>query len=172
MNEWLYSLKHYWLMCFFASGPDRLPAGYQSATYSLLAYLAAGLFLTDENRRYGDVVAQIGIELLLLGIIAYLGLFWRKKLPRFLQTFSALLGVNLVMSLVAIPLFLMSADTRATGTETSWLTYLTMAIIFWNLAVISLILKRALEISTWVSTMIAFNYFLFYQFLTVTIFYQ
>ena len=172
MNEWLYSLKHYWLMCFFGSGPDRLPSGYQCAAYSLFVYLLAGLFLTDENRSYSDVVAQIGIELMMLGLIAYLGLLWQKKLARFAQTFSALLGVNLVMSLVAIPIFLMSAETRASGTETGWLTYLTMAIIFWNLAVISLILQRAMEISTWISTMIAFNYFLFYQFLTVLLFYQ
>ena len=114
---------------------------------------------------------QIAIELGMLGLIAYLGLFWRNKLPRFPQTFSALLGVNLVMSLIAIPIFLMSAETRASE-EVTWLTYLTMAIIFWNLAVISLILKRALEISTWISTMMAFNYFLFYQFLTVILFYQ
>lgn len=172
MNEWLYSLKQYWLMCFFGSGPDHLPSGYQNAAYSLFIYLLAGLLLTDENRSYGNVVAQIGIELLMLGLIAYLGLLWQKKMPRFAQTFSALLGVNLVMSLVAIPIFLMSVDTRADATETSWLSYLTMALIFWNLAVISLILKRAMEISTWISTMIAFNYFLFYQFLTVLIFYQ
>ena len=76
------------------------------------------------------------------------------------------------MSLVAIPIFLMSSESRAAGVASDWLTYLTMAIIFWNLAVISLILKRAMEISTWISTMIAFNYFLFYQFLTVILFYQ
>lgn len=172
MNDWLYSLRQYWLMCFFSSGPDRLPSGFQCAAYSLFVYLLAGFFLTDENRHYGNVAAQIGIELLLLALIAYLGLLWQKKLPRFAQTFSALLGVNLVMSLVAIPIFLMSAESRSAGTGGDWLTYLTMGIIFWNLAVISLILKRAMEISTWISTMIAFNYFLFYQFLTVILFYQ
>ncbi len=172
MNEWLYSLKHCLSMCFFASGPDRLPGGYRNTVYSLAAYLVIGRFLTDANRSYGDVLTQIFIELGMLGLIAYVGLMWRKKLTRFPQTFSALLGVNLVMSLIATPIFLMSADTRAVEVEASWLTYLTMAIIFWNLAVISLILKRALTISTWISSMIAFNYFLLYQYITVILFYQ
>ena len=68
MNEWLYSLKQYWLMCFFSSSPDRLPPGYQSAAYSLVTYLVAGGLLTDENRSYLDVVAQILIELGLLAV--------------------------------------------------------------------------------------------------------
>ena len=172
MNEWLFSLRHYLLMCFFASGPEHLPGGYRNAAFSLGAYLLAGMLLTDATRSYAIVVVQIAIELGMLALIAYLGLLWRSKLPRFAQTFSALLGVNLVITLIAIPLFLTTAETRADGTEVTWLTYLTMAIIFWNLAVVSLILKRALEISTWLSTMLAFNYFLFYQFITVVLFYQ
>ena len=43
----------------------------------------------------------------------------------------------------------------------------TLAILIWNLAVLSLIFKRAFEISTHLSAMISFNYFVVYQFIVI-----
>ena len=43
-------------------------------------------------------------------------------------------------------------------------------LLLWNLAVMSLIFKRALEISTFVSAMIAFNFYVVYQFVLVLIY--
>ena len=47
------------------------------------------------------------------------------------------------------------------------LIYATVAILIWNLAILSLIFKRAFEISTHLSAMIAFNYFVVYQFIVI-----
>lgn len=166
LKQWLSCLKQYVLMCLFASGPDRLPISLHCILISLLAYCLIGFALIDEHYSYAMVVEQILLELGLLALIAYTGLKWKKSLSRFHQTFSALLGINLVISTVSIPVHQMLTLNIKAGVEiNNTLLYATMVIVIWNLAVLSLIFKRALEINTLFSSMISFNYFLLYQFI-------
>jgi hypothetical protein len=163
LGLWLYSLKHYALMCILLSSPARLPNHINAFALTLGSYFLLGLFLVDEQRNYLAVFAQILLELLLLGLIAYYGLRWKKFLPRFQQTFSALVGINLIISVVSIPVYRIVRDNQADSDIL--LIYITLVILLWNLAVLSLIFKRSLEISTHFSAMIAFNYFILYQFI-------
>ncbi len=152
-------------MCLFTSGPERLPHGFVCVLYTVFAYFLLGFTLVDEERSYAIVVLQILLELLLLALVAYLGLKWKQKLSRLTQTFSALVGVNLVISAIMLPLFhLLSNSVNSEAVIESNLLYATLLMIFWNLAVLSQILKRAFEINTFMSAMIAFNYFIAYQF--------
>jgi hypothetical protein len=123
------------------------------------------LLLVDEQRSYAVVCAQISLELGMLGLIAYWGLRWKKSLERFLQTFSALIGINMIITTVTIPVY-----RNVTSNEAdigNLLIYLTLVILIWNLAVLSLIFKRAFSISTHLSAMISFNYFVLYQFVVI-----
>ena len=89
-------------------------------------------------------------------------------LSRFTQTCSALIGINLIISAVTIPVFRMMTDSsNTTDSIENSVLYITMLMIFWNLAVLSQIIKNAFEISTVMSAMIVFNYFLVYQFTVV-----
>ena len=42
-----------------------------------------------------------------------------------------------------------------------------LLIVFWNLSVMSMVLKQVLDINTLLAAMISFNYFMVYQFLVV-----
>ena len=169
-KQWLTCLKHYILMCLFVSGPERLPYSLHCILFSLLAYFLLGFSLADEQRGYAIVVAQIMLELGMLALIAHAGLKWKKKASRFHQTFSALLGVNLFISAVSIPVYQSLADsTSAANGLDSTVLNVTFVIVFWNLAVLSLIFKRAFEINTVLASMISFNYFVVYQFLVIWI---
>lgn len=158
IGQWLLSLKHYVLMCLLLSSPDRLPYSPQCIVLSVSSYLMIGLFLVDEQRGYAVIFAQIFLELALLGLIAYIGLQRKKSLTRLPQTFSALAGINLIITLVTIPVYHGLAN-YADGAQDR-LVY--VALVVWNLAVLSLIFKRAFEISTRLSAMISFNYFVVY----------
>ena len=92
IGQWLTSIKHYQLMCVLLSSPERLPHNPFILLLTGFAYFLIGLFLVDAERSYALVCAQITLELLMLGLITYVGLSLRKSMPRFLQTFSALLG--------------------------------------------------------------------------------
>lgn len=165
IGQWLASLKHYILMCLLLSSPERLPYNVYCVALSAFSYFLIGLLLVDEQRSYSLVCAQILLELGMLGLIAYWGLRWKKSLGRFLQTFSALLGVNMIITAVTIPVY---RTVTQNGTDVdNLLIYVTLIILIWNLAVLSLIFKRAFTISTHLSAMISFNYFVLYQFIVI-----
>ncbi len=165
ISEWLISLKHYLLMCLLLSSPERLPYNPYCVTLTLFSYFLIGLLLVDEQRSYAAVCAQISLELVMLGSIAYWGLRWKKLPGRFLQTFSALIGINMIITVVTIPIYRSVTQTEAN--IANLLIYVTLAILIWNLAILSLIFKRAFVISTHLSAMIAFNYFVLYQFIVI-----
>jgi hypothetical protein len=170
-KNWLISVKHYVLMCLFLSGPDRLPGGAHSILISTFCYFVIGLSLVDEQRSYSTIVSQIAIELALLVLVVYTGLKWKKLLSRFAQSFSALLGVNIIISLVSIPVYhALTEDYTSDGEINRAVLNVTVLIVFWNLAVMSLILKRTLNINTLLAAMISFNYFMVYQFLVIWLF--
>jgi hypothetical protein len=168
IGQWLLSLKHYVLMCLLLSSPERLPYSLHSIALTVSAYLFMGSLLADEQRGYAAICAQIILELGMLSLIAYTGLRWKKSLARFQQTFSALLGINMVITAVTIPVY-RGVSSLTDSTENS-LIYVTLFILIWNLAVLSLIFKRAFEISTHLSAMISFNYFVVYQFIVIWFF--
>jgi len=168
LKQWLYCLKHYALMCVFASGPERLPNSPGCIALSIFAYFLIGFALIGPEHSYALVIAQILFEVVLLSLLAYVGLKWKSMISRFNQTWSALIGINLVISAVTIPVSRMMADnSNATNSIENSVLYVTMLMIFWNLAVLSHIIKSAFEINTVMSAMIVFNYFLVYQFTVV-----
>lgn len=170
-KQWLESLKHYVLMCLFVSGPDRLPAGPHHILISLFCYFIIGLSLVDEQRSYTTIVLQITLELTLLTLVIYTALRWKNLLPRLFQSFSALLGINMIISVVSIPVYHALTGGEAVDGEINRAALnATLLIVFWNLSVMSLILKRALNINTVLAAMISFNYFMVYQFLIVWMF--
>ncbi len=167
-RQWLFCLKHYTQMSVFASGPDRLPHSLPSILITVFCYFLLGLMLVDEQRSFATVAMQILFELVLLALLAFVGLKWKSRLSRFLQTYSALVGVNLIISVVTLLLFhLLSNGVSTESLAESNLLYLTMLMIFWNLAVLSQIIKRAFGINTVMSAMIALNYFALYQFTVI-----
>jgi hypothetical protein len=159
-GQWLISLKHYLLMCLLLSSPDRLPYNRNILFLTGFVYYLVGLMLVDDRNSYALVCAQITLELFMLGLIGYVGLQARNSLPRFQQTFSALLGTNAILTAVTIPVYRLVARDNA---DASLLIYVTLAILIWNLAILSLIFKRSFEISTHLSAMISFAYFIIFQ---------
>ena len=166
IGQWLLSLKHYGLMCLLLSSPQRLPCSPHSIALTVFSYLLLGSLLVDEQRSYAAVCAQITLGM--LGLIAWVGLRWKTSLARFEQTFSALVGINMIITAVTIPVY--RSVTDYTESMDNLLIYVTLVILIWNLAVLSLIFKRAFEISTHLSAMISFNYFVVYQFTVIWFF--
>jgi hypothetical protein len=161
VGQWLYSLKHYVLMCLLLSSPARLPYSPYPVMLTGFAYFVIGLMLVDAQRGYVLVCTQIVLEQTMLGLISYFALRWKNSLARLPQTFSALLGINLVITAVTIPAYRLVASNGSV--DSNLLVYVTLLILVWNLAVISLIFKRSFEISTQLSAMISFGYFIVYQ---------
>ena len=162
ISQWLTSLKHYLLMCLLLSSPERLPNSTYPVVLTGFSYFLVGLLLVEPQRSYGLISAQILLELGMLALITYCGLALKQSLPRFPQTFSALLGINVIITVATIPAYRI-IDSSGGGSD-NMLLYVTLVILVWNLAVLSLIFKRAFEISTHLSAVISFCYFLVFQY--------
>jgi hypothetical protein len=160
VGQWLYSLKHYLLMCLLLSSPDRLPYSIYPVVLTGVCYFLVGLLVVDTRNSYMLVCAQILLELGMLGLLAYFGLLLKQSLRRFLQTFSALLGINVLFTVLSIPVQRYAEGGNA---DDNLLLTVTVIILAWNLAVMSLIFKRAFEVSTHLSAMISFFYFVVYR---------
>jgi hypothetical protein len=157
IGQWLASLRHYGMLCLLLSSPERLPYNPYAFALTVIAYFALGTFFVDDNFGYAVIAARILLEMAMLAAIARLGLAVKNFPYRFAQTFSALVGINLVMTLVAIPLQkLLIADA---GESSAAASIIFIMFVVWNLAAISQVFKRAFEISIPLSAMISFGYF-------------
>jgi len=161
-GQWLLSLRQYVSLCLFLSSPSRLPYSPQSLALTLLAYYLLCLALVDEERGYAELSAHLTLEIGLLALVVYIGLRWKDSMVRFIQTFSALVGINMMITLASILVYRFASDY-----ENMLQNPLFYLLLLWNLAIMSLIFKRAFEISTFMSAMIAFNYYVVYQFVLV-----
>lgn len=168
LGRWPASLRHYLYMCLLMSSPERLPYHPQAIALNIFAYFLVGLLLVSERYSYPEICGQIVLQLVLMALIAYLGLNWKHRLPRFVQTYSALTGVTLLIDAATIPLHWIAIENPEA--QSSTLSMISLVILFWNLAILSLIFKRAFEISNLISAMISFNYFVFYFFITYWLF--
>ncbi len=166
-KQWLYSLKHYSKMMIFMSSPSNLPYCPSCLLFSLMAYIACGKLLMGETRSLIMITTQIIIELFILYLISSVILKVVHKTERLQQTVSALIGVSLVISFVSLPIMAILPDIRDGDTINALTVQVSLVILIWNLAVISLIFKKAFEIRTILAGFLSFNYFLLYQFLIV-----
>ena len=168
--QWLYSLKIYLKMSFFLASPASLPYSPSALVLTSLAYLLVGDLLLGEVKSLFSIVLQICLEIAIFIFICYAMLGFKKKLERLLQTLSALIGVSLIISLASLIMASMLAQPLNEEAIEPMLLQLNLAILLWNLAVISLIFKRSFEIKTITAGFLAFNYLLLYEFIVINFF--
>ena len=167
ISEWLYSFGLYLRICLFMASPSDLPASVRSLQLTLVAYFIAGLFLLRDQYGPLQVLAHIAIEMGIFYALCFLVLRWQRRLQRMLQTMSALVGSSLVVSLVSIPVSLLLPQMTPTGEINTSAMTVNLMLLFWNLAVISLIFKRAFEVPTIAGGFVAFNFFLIYELIVI-----
>jgi len=173
-NLWLASIKQYLLISFFSSHPGRLPKCSPCLVLTISAYFLIVALLLATALNFFSLLVQVILEIIMLTILAYGTLRFRHKLERLEQTVSALIGTNLVVTTMsAFILYLIAPEMLSANVDTEKISpsvlNFTLLMLVWNLAIISLIFKRALEIRTFGASLIAINYFLLYEFLVVGI---
>jgi hypothetical protein len=169
LKLWLVCLKHYVKMCLFLSSPSNLPFNPNTVLVTLLAYVMAGYALLGSDRSLLSIIGQILIEVGILYAISSIMLKLIKKPERLIQTMSALIGINLIVSLVNIPVFYLLSS--PTPDQLSPMAFeINIILLVWNLAIISLIFIRSFQIHILLAGFMAFNYLLLYEFILVKVF--
>lgn len=157
-------------MSLFLSSPAKLPHSPAPVLITVLAYIAVGELLLGDQRNLLSITIQIGIEVLILFCISFIALKFTQKPQRLVQTVSALIGVSLIVSVVSLVIMSVLPDSGDAEQLNPLVVNINLLLLFWNLAVISLIFKRAFGVRTIVAGFIALNYFVFYEFLLLNFF--
>jgi len=169
LSLWLANLPRLIKISLLMESPAALPYRPGALILTLACYLMVGFIALGSKYPLPAIFAQVLTEVLILGAISYLLLRIKGKLLRFVQTLYALIGVNLVISLIS----LLVLQVLAPGGEIeadSWLVKAQLLILLWNLAAVSLVFQRAFEIPTMLAAFAAFNYLLLYEFLLLNFF--
>ncbi|MBK1690932.1 hypothetical protein [Ectothiorhodospira mobilis] len=127
-------------------GPEDLPASALLMWLCVLAYLVLGLVVTVPFFSFQVAVLQSGMELGLLALFSASLLNSRGLRPRFVQTFTALLGVGVLMGLLMLPLVysLRGAENPQEIPALATIAYLIL--LGWLLTVYGHILRSALDL--------------------------
>lgn len=153
-------------------GPDELPASQFLLGLTLTAYLAVGLVTLRASEP-----AERALELSLLGstldlgftglivleTLLYLLFVWAVlkvsgRSRRFLQTASALLGVETLLSGIGIPILVWMSAVSASGGQPTVATFLYLALFLWSVDVAGFILSKALQRAYFVGVLIVIGY--------------
>lgn len=169
--SFLRCLNLYFKISFFKASPEQLPYNLSCTIKALFIYCAINLWLLDNHSATLDVLVKIIIEIGLLALFLKIGLKVTHKPERFIQTLSSLIGIGMVVSLISTPVYYLVIPQFLQQQEINQtVVNITLLFLVWNLAIVSYIFKRSLEVSTLMSAVIAFNYLITFQLIVISIF--
>lgn len=150
-------INQFWRLCTFRAGPEDLPYSSQLFVLVLVGWVAVQGVLTQLQTQL--TLAQVlGTQTIALGTILLgvgIALMFKQLLTRWLQTAMALVGVDILLSLVSTPVLLFNRGAEAPSTVTSLMFLL---LVSWQLAAHSFIYHRALNIGPFLGLAMAFTF--------------
>jgi len=148
----------FWRICLLRASPENIPSS-RALTLSLLgAYTVLSLitlyFIKSEITILNGLTA-ISVEVLIEASLVYSLLFFKGVRNRFFSTFAALLGTNILLTAIILPLNILLIN-MAEGLLADFLEAISIVIFFWWLSVIGFILNKSSNISMMQGVILAF----------------
>jgi len=140
-------------------GPEDLPGDARLPWVLAAGYvLSSGLlFMAEEGFALG--MGQAAVDAALLAGFVWVALKVREHPERFNQTYAALLGISLVISLLSWPLLgAMPSEWAANELHPAQMGLL--ALLVWSLIAQGQALRRALDVSAGMGLLLVFVYFM------------
>ncbi len=134
-------IKLFWDICLLRKGPQAIPISILLLALTLIAYVLAGVVLLSAGASLSDAMLQTLAEALILFAFLWLVLYFRKKPERLMQTITAMLGCDALISMVAIPLL----NALKTFPDVKLISLLLLILMFWHSAIMAHILQHALS---------------------------
>lgn len=165
----IYCLIQFFQLSLFRSSPEHLPSHWNCTLLAAAAYVFLGLLLSLLD--HSTAVLQVFIDMAILALLTAVGLRMTNKMPRLPQTLSALFGINIVVTLVSWPLLRhlqVWLDPDLSGSKQLMLI-IGVALLVWNLAAVSLVFRRAMEIGTLMAAVVSLNYLVLFEWLSLLV---
>lgn len=154
MNALYIILKSFFHLCLFRYKPQDLPHSRLLLTVTLIFYMILSGVLAPEPLIFPQHLLWSVIESGLLVILISSLLYIIKRPRRIVQTLTALLGTNALLSLLSVPLVIWLGQAESLNSSKDMPTLLLIFLMFWNMSIHVYILHHALDISVFTALVI------------------
>ena len=143
--------KAFFDICRLRKGPQDIPASKNLLTLCLFFYglLSTLLVLLSESMDRAILAGLLEVVLIMAFTMALLQI--RSKTGRWVQTVTSLYGTGIVLSLIALPIYILLSLNGTTETNDTPLYGLGLLILAslacWNVVIMAHILRHALEVT-------------------------
>ena len=141
-------------ICLFKKGPQDLPCSLWLLRLLLVVYIGIRILMLSIHFDWLNVLLQVIVDVILVAGFFWIILYLARKLGRFYQAFSAVLGTDAMISFFALP----GMATMETGHGGLWVVLVMLGLIGWHWAVTGHIIRNTLEKSLSFSLGVAFLY--------------
>lgn len=151
-------------ICLFKKGPEDLPYSPMLMAFLLFINVVISILQIDFSASTEINVIQILLlNFTLLGFF-YVLLLLKKLTNRFVQTISAILGADVIVMFFTLPVYLLQVSGTAShgsnATPTSFMIFMAFYAVFlsfWQIAITTHILRRALDVAIPVAMLLTFS---------------
>jgi hypothetical protein len=148
-------------ICLLRAGPQDLPAsGFLLVLTAVLGVITGTVVLYDSFGDAGQALMAQLLDLAFMLLFLRLGLSYRRKEARLLQSATAVFGSGVVMNLVSMPVQLLIGNDPAGSVLGELGVLLYLFLLVWVIVVIAHILRHAFEIKFVAGSLLAIGYFL------------
>ncbi len=142
-------LKLYWQICRFRAGPEDIPPAITLTMLTLLLYAALNFVVRVV---FGELSVTYSVASLLVitgfwsGVV-YSVLLFKRLTARFQQTFTAMLGTDVLLSMISLPLVLIASRFSPDSSLVALASAFWLLIFIWDVLVKGFIFHRAFNVS-------------------------
>lgn len=159
-------------IALFRKGPQDLPAsgfllGLALALHAVVLAISIYIFPAgDVPVAAARTLASVVSEFVLVWVV----LLAFNKGQRFLQTMTAVVGVDIVLGLAFIPLLASLPPTPDHGQLSAFQSLVYLGLMAWGVTALAWILRHAINVSSLTGAAIALSYFIFVNWLLAMVF--
>jgi hypothetical protein len=141
-------------ICLFKKGPQDLPYSLWLLRLLLVVYIGIRILMLSIHFDWLNVLLQVSVDVILVAGFFWIILYLARKLGRFYQALSAVLGTDAMISFFALP----GMASMEIGQGGLWVVLVMLGLIGWHWAVTGHIIRNALDKSLSFSLGVAFLY--------------
>ncbi len=152
-------------IAFMRRGPQDIPASRFLFVLTLIGYVLMNLLhlgLRPADGWQEDLLLSV-LDVVLLLFLFYLLLAVFRRSSRYLQTITALFGVNLLVTALQLPFYVWRQLINAGPDVITLPDMVLLALLVWFLAIVAHVTRHALEIPYVGAAVISIMYFVLFQ---------
>lgn len=138
--------KLFYEISLFRKSPQDVPKSLVLQYMVMFVYVSISFLMLYMSQPWFKSLLQVGLEIILVWVFCKTILFLAKKTERFQQTFTALIGIDALISFIAFPALSVLATPMPEGSEIPVLAFfIFVALILWHWVVTGYIVHHALS---------------------------